>query len=173
MIDRHLGDLRAVINSISEEGMPSCSRDSAILGASQLQNQNKSQLPPVHLVPLRICSFDQSTFSSLEQCRLPPPALYVPTPSLHRSFSSYVAQLTPTTLRSPSKQRPTRIFKSLDDTMAARMQMNVGSASWIKAEKENVTQLLEQEKEELIYPAQHEMEWLNEHMAEIFSKSHL
>lgn len=57
--------------------------------------------------------------------------------------------------------------------MAARPQMTVGSASWIKAEKENVKHLLEQEKEELIYPAQHEMEWLNEHMAEIFSKSHL
>jgi hypothetical protein len=51
--------------------------------------------------------------------------------------------------------------------------MTVGSAPWVKAEKENATKLLEQEKEELIYPAQHEMEWLNEHMAEIFSKSHL
>ncbi|KAF7510109.1 hypothetical protein GJ744_007008 [Endocarpon pusillum] len=56
--------------------------------------------------------------------------------------------------------------------MAARTQMAVGSASWINAERENVKHLLEQEKEELIYPAQHEMEWLNEHMAEIFSKSH-
>ena len=34
-------------------------------------------------------------------------------------------------------------------------------------------QLLDQEKEELVYPAQHEMEWLNEHMGEIFSKSQL
>lgn len=51
--------------------------------------------------------------------------------------------------------------------------MTVGSASWINAEKENVLQLLEQEKEELVYPAQHEMEWLNEHMVEIFSKSQL
>jgi hypothetical protein len=57
--------------------------------------------------------------------------------------------------------------------MAPRPQITVGSAPWVKAEKENVRQLLEQEKEELIYPAQHEMEWLNEHMAEIFSKSHL
>lgn len=48
-----------------------------------------------------------------------------------------------------------------------------GSAAWISAEKENVLQLLQQEKEELVYPAQHEMEWLNEHMAEIFSKSHM
>ena len=51
--------------------------------------------------------------------------------------------------------------------------MTVGSAPWINAEKENVMQLLDQEKEELMYPAQHEMEWLNEHLAEIFSKSQL
>ncbi len=57
--------------------------------------------------------------------------------------------------------------------MAARTQMTVGSAPWINAEKENVMQLLDQEKEELMYPAQHEMEWLNEHLAEIFSKSQL
>jgi hypothetical protein len=57
--------------------------------------------------------------------------------------------------------------------MAARTQMAVGSAAWINAEKENIRQLLNQEKEELVYPAQHEMEWLNEHMAEIFSKSQL
>jgi hypothetical protein len=53
------------------------------------------------------------------------------------------------------------------------MQMAVGSAPWINVEKENIDQLLEQEKEELIFPAQHDMEWLNEHMAEIFSKSQL
>jgi hypothetical protein len=57
--------------------------------------------------------------------------------------------------------------------MATRTQMAVGSTPWINAEKENVVQLLEQEKEELVYPAQHEMEWLNEHMAEIFNKSQL
>ena len=51
--------------------------------------------------------------------------------------------------------------------------MAVGSAPWINAEKENVTQLLQQEIEELVYPAQHEMEWLNEHMVEIFSKPQL
>ena len=58
-------------------------------------------------------------------------------------------------------------------TMAARAQATVGSAAWIAAEKENALQLLEQEKEEVIFPAQHEMEWLNEHMSEIFSKTHL
>lgn len=57
--------------------------------------------------------------------------------------------------------------------MAAKTQMVVGSVNWINAEKENVMQMVNQEKEELIYPAQHEMDWLNEHMAEIFSKSRL
>lgn len=51
--------------------------------------------------------------------------------------------------------------------------MPVGSSQWIAAEKENVLQLLQQEKEEIVFPAQHEIEWLNEHMAEIFSKAQL
>jgi len=57
--------------------------------------------------------------------------------------------------------------------MAAKASAVIGSAAWISSEKENVLQLLQQEKEELIYPAQHEVEWLNEHMAEIFSKNQL
>lgn len=57
--------------------------------------------------------------------------------------------------------------------MASKLQTAVGSAAWIAAEKENVAQLLEQEKEDIVYPAQHEMEWLNEHMAEIFNKNQL
>ena len=57
--------------------------------------------------------------------------------------------------------------------MAAKGSTAVGSAQWICTEKENVLDLLQQEQEELIYPAQHEMEWLNEHMAEIFSRNQL
>lgn len=57
--------------------------------------------------------------------------------------------------------------------MAAKGSAAVGSAQWISTEKENVLDLLQQEKDELIYPAQHEMEWLNEHMAEIFSRNQL
>ncbi|EXJ57632.1 hypothetical protein A1O7_07981 [Cladophialophora yegresii CBS 114405] len=56
--------------------------------------------------------------------------------------------------------------------MAARTTA-VGTPSWIAAEKENAFQLLQNEKEEVIYPAQHQLEWLNEHMAEVFSRSHL
>ena len=57
--------------------------------------------------------------------------------------------------------------------MASKASTAVGSATWIASEKENVLQLLNQEKEEIIYPAQHEIEWLNEHMAEIFSRNQL
>jgi hypothetical protein len=57
--------------------------------------------------------------------------------------------------------------------MAAKASTAVGSGAWIASEKENVLQLLNQEKEEIIYPAQHEIEWLNEHMAEIFSRNQL
>lgn len=58
-------------------------------------------------------------------------------------------------------------------TMAAKGPAAVGSSQWISNEKENVLDLLQQEKEELVYPAQHELEWLNEHMAEIFSRNQL
>ncbi|KAJ5996008.1 hypothetical protein N7522_007668 [Penicillium canescens] len=52
----------------------------------------------------------------------------------------------------------------------ARAQKPVGSAPWIAAEKENMAELVEQEMEEVEYPVRHEMDWLNEHMTEIFSK---
>ncbi|RAH47232.1 uncharacterized protein BO95DRAFT_472459 [Aspergillus brunneoviolaceus CBS 621.78] len=51
----------------------------------------------------------------------------------------------------------------------ARAQKPVGSAAWISSEKENCMQLVDQEMEEVEYPVRHEMDWLNEHMAEIFS----
>lgn len=57
--------------------------------------------------------------------------------------------------------------------MAATGMKTVGSAAWIAAEKENVARLLEQEMEEVEFPVRHEMDWLNEHMAEIFSRNQL
>ncbi|KAE8351196.1 hypothetical protein BDV28DRAFT_137606 [Aspergillus coremiiformis] len=53
----------------------------------------------------------------------------------------------------------------------ARAQKPVGSAAWISTEKENFTNLVNQEMEEVEYPVRHEMDWLNEHMAEIFSSN--
>ncbi|EED21132.1 conserved hypothetical protein [Talaromyces stipitatus ATCC 10500] len=55
--------------------------------------------------------------------------------------------------------------------MAASGTKTIGSAAWIAAEKENVMRLLEQEMEEVEFPVRHEMDWLNEHMAEIFSSN--
>lgn len=57
--------------------------------------------------------------------------------------------------------------------MAAARGKPVGSAAWIAAEKENVTRLIEQELEEVEFPVRHELDWLNEHMAEIFSNNQL
>ncbi|GKZ19723.1 hypothetical protein AbraIFM66951_009792 [Aspergillus brasiliensis] len=54
-------------------------------------------------------------------------------------------------------------------TAGARAQKPVGSAAWISTEKENFMQLVDQEMEEIEYPVRHEMDWLNEHMAEVFS----
>ncbi|KAL6232382.1 hypothetical protein BDW75DRAFT_22026 [Aspergillus navahoensis] len=55
----------------------------------------------------------------------------------------------------------------------ARVQKPVGSAAWISTEKENCTQLVDQEMEEIEFPVRYEMEWLNEHMAEVFSNNQL
>ena len=55
----------------------------------------------------------------------------------------------------------------------ARNQKPVGSAAWVSTEKENVAQLVDQELEEVQYPVSHEMDWLNEHMAEIFNNNQL
>ncbi|KAJ5884685.1 hypothetical protein N7495_009195 [Penicillium taxi] len=52
----------------------------------------------------------------------------------------------------------------------ARAQKAVGSSAWIAKEKENMMELVDQEMEEVEYPVRHEMDWLNEHMNEIFSK---
>ena len=45
----------------------------------------------------------------------------------------------------------------------------VGSAQWVEGERENAAQLVAQEAEDFSYSVRNEFEWLNEHMAEIFS----
>ena len=49
----------------------------------------------------------------------------------------------------------------------------VGSAQWIKDEREQLNRLVEQDVEEFGYSARNELEWLNEHMAEIFSSNQM
>lgn len=49
----------------------------------------------------------------------------------------------------------------------------VGSAQWIMAEKEQILRLADQEVEEFTFSARNEMEWLNEHMAEVFDENQM
>ena len=52
---------------------------------------------------------------------------------------------------------------------ATRNKVPVGSAQWIKEEREQVVHFREQEAEDFAFSARNEIEWLNEHMADIFS----
>ena len=51
--------------------------------------------------------------------------------------------------------------------------MPVGSLEWLAEERHTASAFVEQEVEEFTFSAQNEVEWLNEHMAEIFSKTDL
>ncbi|KAF4554340.1 Inner centromere protein-related protein pic1-like protein [Elsinoe fawcettii] len=55
----------------------------------------------------------------------------------------------------------------------SRSQPNIGSAQWIEGERSHAKQLFDEDVEEFGYAARRELEWLNEHMAEIFSKQQL
>jgi len=52
----------------------------------------------------------------------------------------------------------------------AAMHPPVGSADWIQNERDQAATFIDQEVEEFSYSARNELEWLNEHMAEIFSR---
>ncbi|KAI4721305.1 hypothetical protein E4T48_02509 [Aureobasidium sp. EXF-10727] len=47
----------------------------------------------------------------------------------------------------------------------------VGSSQWIQTERDQAAEFVDMEVDEFGYAAQNEMEWLNEHMAEIFSSN--
>ncbi|CZT01041.1 related to vesicular transport-associated repeat protein Tb-291 [Rhynchosporium graminicola] len=51
----------------------------------------------------------------------------------------------------------------------ARLQ--VGSISWVAEERSSALQIADAETEEFTFSARNEVDWLNEHMAEIFSKN--
>lgn len=54
--------------------------------------------------------------------------------------------------------------------MAAR-NPQVGSVAWIAKERSTVKQLEEQDIEDVAYVVRGDMEWLNEHMANIFERN--
>ena len=57
--------------------------------------------------------------------------------------------------------------------LRAHRQLPVGSAGWINDENAQVDRHCEQELEDFGFSARNEMEWLNEHMADIFSKDQM
>jgi len=48
--------------------------------------------------------------------------------------------------------------------------MMLGSAQWTQNERKVATNLTVEEREEVAFPATHHVEWLNEHVHEIFRR---
>ncbi|KAA6414749.1 MAG: hypothetical protein FRX48_01499 [Lasallia pustulata] len=53
----------------------------------------------------------------------------------------------------------------------SKAQSQIGSAQWISVEQENINRFGDQEVEDFVFAARNEVDWLNEHMAEIFSSN--
>lgn len=49
----------------------------------------------------------------------------------------------------------------------------VGSAQWVANERTQASQFIDQETEDFAFSVRNDLEWLNEHMADIFSKTQL
>jgi len=58
-------------------------------------------------------------------------------------------------------------------TTRANPRLQVGSSLWISNERSASFQVVQSETEEFTFSARNEIEWLNEHMAEIFSQNQL
>jgi hypothetical protein len=56
---------------------------------------------------------------------------------------------------------------------AMRGKAPVGSAQWLLSERKQVNDLVDQDVEDIGYSVQTELEWLNEHMADIFTRKDL
>jgi hypothetical protein len=52
-------------------------------------------------------------------------------------------------------------------------RLQVGSAAWIAEERDSALTISQSEIEEFSFSARNEMDWLNEHMAEIFSENQM
>ncbi|TVY68912.1 hypothetical protein LSUE1_G006105, partial [Lachnellula suecica] len=58
-------------------------------------------------------------------------------------------------------------------TVRANARLQVGSVPWIAEERGSALQIAAAEAEEFAFSARNEVEWLNEHMAEIFSENNV
>jgi hypothetical protein len=54
-----------------------------------------------------------------------------------------------------------------------RARIPTGSAPWIVSESRQASEIIAQDVEEFSYSVCNDMEWLNEHMAEIFAPGNL
>lgn len=52
-------------------------------------------------------------------------------------------------------------------------RLQVGSAAWIAEERYSALSIADSEIEEFSFSARNELDWLNEHMAEIFSEDQM
>ncbi|KAI1115372.1 hypothetical protein F5Y14DRAFT_411074 [Nemania sp. NC0429] len=57
--------------------------------------------------------------------------------------------------------------------MAGRTRLQVGSGPWILEERSSATQITQSEVEEFTFSVQNEFDWLNEHMADVFSENQI
>ena len=55
----------------------------------------------------------------------------------------------------------------------ANPRLQVGSQPWIAEERASALQIADAETEEFTFSARNEVEWLNEHMAEIFNENNM
>jgi hypothetical protein len=52
-------------------------------------------------------------------------------------------------------------------------RLQVGSAAWVAEERSSAMQIADAEVEEFTFSARNELDWLNEHMAEIFNENQM
>jgi len=58
--------------------------------------------------------------------------------------------------------------------MATRTKTQpIGSAGWVQAERDHASQAVEQAVEEYGYDVRNELDWLNEHMADVFARNNV
>jgi hypothetical protein len=57
--------------------------------------------------------------------------------------------------------------------MRAGPRVAVGSAAWVAEERSSALDIAQSEVDEFSFSARNEIEWLNEHMAEIFSENQM
>ena len=57
--------------------------------------------------------------------------------------------------------------------MAARNRAPVGSAPWIFSERKQANQFINEEVEEFGFSVRNDLDWLNEHMQDIFANQQL